>query len=624
MVRLESPPPLSRYGPPLAFLLAVAGLYFAKAVLIPLSLAALLAFLLTPAVRRLEAWRLPRTAAVLLVLLFSFSAFAILGWIAANQLIDVLNELPKYQANIHGKIEALRPPGKGGLAKATETVKELSKELSTTAPEQVVAPVPRQPKKTQKAAPPSPERPLLVQLVDPPSTVLQSLSAIISPLLAPIATAGIVSVFAIVMLLKREDLRNRFLRLIGQTQLNLATEAIDDATQRVSRYLRLQFVVNAAFGTLVTSGLYFIGVPNALLWGVLAGVLRFVPFVGAIIGASLPLILALAIFDSWQRPVMVLGLFLVVEPTVAYVVEPWLYGTHTGISSLAILVSAAFWTTLWGPIGLILSTPLTVCLVVIGRHVPHLGFLHVVLGDEEVLSAAAQFYQRLLALDQHEAKAVIDAFLKEHPLIQLYDDVMIPALSMAEEDRHKGALDETRERFLLQSIEEFVAELAEVGAGQPSNTEQSAVAESTNALITPHQEIRVVCIPASDKADEISGAMLTQVLDLAGFTTASFSAQRSPADVLETLCPYQGDIVCISAVPPFALMNARSFSKQLRARFPQLRIVVGLWSFSGNDGVRVDERLGKAFTVEVVTTLAQALESIRPSPDSTPPLAAPA
>ncbi|HKV39417.1 MAG TPA: AI-2E family transporter, partial [Blastocatellia bacterium] len=486
---------------------------------------------------------------------------------------------------------------------------------STTASQQVGAPSLRQP--AQRKAAPSSEHPLLVQLVEPPSTLLQSLSAIISPVLAPIATAIIVLVFAIAMLLKREDLRNRFLRLIGKTQLNLATQAIDDATQRVSRYLRTQFLVNAAFGILITAGLYFIGVPNAVLWGVLAGVFRFVPFVGAIVGASLPLMLALALFDNWQQPMMVLGLFLFVEPTVAYVVEPWLYGTHTGISSLAILVSAAFWTTLWGPIGLILSMPLTVCLVVIGRHVPHLEFLHVVLGDEEVLSAAAQFYQRLLALDQLEARAVIDAFLKDHLLIQLYDDVMIPALSMAEEDRHKGALDETRERFFLQSIEEFVDELADVGAEQASNAQQRPDAESNTALIPPNQEIRVVCIPANDKADEMSGAMLAQVLDLAGFTTASFSVLRSPAEVIEALSGHQGDIVCISAVPPFALLNARALSKQLRARFPQLRIVVGLWSFSKEDGVRVDDRLSKAFTVEVVTTLAQVIESIRPSPDST-------
>ncbi len=244
----------------------------------------------------------------------------------------------------------------------------------------------------------------------------------IGPLLAPIGTAVMVLVFATVMLVKREDLRNRLLRLIGQTQLNLATRAFDDATQRVSRYLRLQFGVNIAFGALITGGLYFIGLPNALLWGILAGAFRFVPYVGPLIGGGMPMLLALAIFPGWVQPLLCLSLFVVIEPLVAYVVEPALYGTHTGISSLAILVAAVVWTALWGPIGLVLSTPLTVCLVVIGRHVPPLGFLHVILGDEPVLPRSAQLYQRLLAADQDEARAVIDVALKESSVIELYDD----------------------------------------------------------------------------------------------------------------------------------------------------------------------------------------------------------
>lgn len=611
MAASKSPAPSARLSPLIASVLVLAALYFARAVLIPLSLAALFAFLLTPAVKRLETWRLGRIPSVVLVMMFSFLAIGGLGWIAANQLIDVLTQLPNYKTNINNKFEALHKPGTGSLAKARESLKELSKELSGSAAPPPVAP-PAKPAARKAVLIPTGDRPVLVQLVEAPPSTLQYIKSVLGPLVAPVGTAIIVLVFAIVMLIKREDVRDRVLRLIGPAQLNLATEAFDDATQRVSRYLRLQFVVNTAYGILIATGLNFIGLTNALLWGVLAGVFRFVPYVGAIAGAALPAFLALAMFDSSLQPALCVALFLVIEPVVGYVIEPALYGTHTGISSLAILVAAAFWTTLWGPVGLVLSTPLTVCLVVLGRHVPHLEFLHVLLGDEPVLPPAAQLYQRLLAMDQQEAHAVITLYLKDHSVLELYDEVLIPALSMAEHDRHKGSLDETREQFLHQSLEEFLAELADVTQDTNESGEEAAARPETGV-------VRVVCLAASDKADEITAAMLAQVLELAGHPTISFPVLSSPADILEALSGHPGDLVCISALPPFALMKARSLSKQLRARFPELRIVIGLWHFSGG-GANADERLGRAFTVDVVTTLAQAVERVQaplePSPDA--------
>jgi predicted PurR-regulated permease PerM len=621
MVTSKSVPASPRIPPLLVVALALAALYFAKEVLVPLSLAALVAFLLTPAVKRLEKWRLGRIPAVFLVIVSSFSLVGILGWIGANQLIDVLGQLPNYKANIDQRFAALRNPSGGSLVKATESLKELSKELSGVASTPPPALLQRRAKR-QELPPPvaTVERPVPVQIVDPTPTVLQSFGRMLGPLLAPIGTAAVVLVFAIVMLVKREDLRDRLLRLIGQTQLTLATRAFDDATQRVSRYLRLQFTVNVAFGAFITVGLYFVGLPNALLWGILAGVFRFVPYFGPVIGGGMPFVLALAIFGGWVQPLLCLTLFLVAEPVVAYVIEPALYGTHTGISSLAILVAAALWTMLWGPIGLVLSTPLTVCLVVIGRHVPALGFLHVLLGDEPVLSPAAQLYQRLLATDQEEARAVIDVVLKEHTVIELYDDVMIPALNMAEQDRHKGILDEARQQFLLRSFEEFIAELAgytpEVTANNTVEGERQLPTEPEKSEASTRRGVRVVCLPGSDKADEIATAMLAQVLELAGHPTVCFPVLGSPAEILETISIQPEDVVCISALPPFALINARSLSKQLRAQFPEVRMVVGLWHFSGG-GARADERLGKAFLAEVVTTLAQAVERIHGSPDAT-------
>ncbi len=606
-----------------AFATSIAALYFAKPVLVPLSLSILLAFLLTPSVKRLEALRLGRILSVILVLVVSFSAIGGVGWIVANQLIDVINQLPNYTNNIHKKLESFHSPHQGSLAQVTDSVQELTKELSATSQNPPAAAVPRWPAEMQKEkpvlSPPSGDRPLKVELVEAPPSALQSLKNLLGPLLASISAAGTVVFFTVVILIKREDLRNRLLRLLGKRQLNTATEAFDDATRRVSRYLRMQFIVNALFGSLMTIGLYFIGVPNALLWGVLAGLLRFVPYIGPIIGGSLPFILALAVFESWVQPILCLSLFLVIELTVAYVVEPWLYGAHTGISSLAILVAAVFWTALWGPAGLVLSTPVTVCLVVLGSYAPQLEFLYVLLGDEPVLLAEAQFYQRLLAMDQLEARTIIESFLKDRPLVELYDSVMIPALSMAEEERHKGALDEARENFLIQSINEFVAELAEPAAQQPAASELSVDPPSirSNGPVEPRGEVRVLCIPANDRADESTAAMLAQLLETAGYVTVPIPVPTSPTQVLEGFTLREGDIVCISALPPFALLNARSLSKRLRAGFPKLRIVVGLWNFSGG-GTKAEERLEAAFAVEVVTSLAQAIERIQTRVESIP------
>ena len=589
----------ARTSPLLPILAVLVIFYFAREVLIPLSLAVLVAFLLTPAVKRLESLGLGRIPSVILVVFVSFTLFAGLAWIAGNQLIDAINALPNYRENIRQKVKALRSSSTGGLAKAGESVKEITKELTGTPPETPV-PTPGAP----RAIPP-PQEPVPVRVVEPPPSVLESLRGMLGPLLAPVGTALVVLVFALVMLVKREDLRNRLLRLVAKNKLNLATEAFDDAAQRVSRYLRLQFLVNTAFGALITVGLYFIGVPTPLLWGVLAGTLRFVPYVGPVFGAGLPILVSLAVSDHWLQPMLCAGLFLVIEPLTAYVVEPALYGSHTGVSSLAILVAATVWTVLWGPVGLVLSTPLTVCVMVIGRYVPQFGFLYVLLGDEPVLTPAAQLYQRLLAMDQREAHAIVDRYLADHTLAELYDTVLIPALNMAEEDRHRESLGEAREQFLLQSLEEFIAELADYG------TEPAGLPEDRAGLVegVRHGNSRIVCLAAGDKADEISAAMLSQLLEGLGYATVSLPVVTSPADVLDTLAQDPGDVVCVSALPPFALINARSLSKTLRARFPELRIVVGLWGFSGG-GVRTEDRLAKAFAVDVVTTLAQAVETI--------------
>jgi methanogenic corrinoid protein MtbC1 len=404
-----------------------------------------------------------------------------------------------------------------------------------------------------------------------------------------------VIVFAIFMLMNREDLRNRLIRLVAKDHLNVVTQAMDDAGRRVSRYLLMQCLVNAAFGSAVAAGLYFIGVPNALLWGALGATLRFFPYIGPLVAGTLPLLLAMTVFSDWTRPLLTAGLFIFIELMTGNVIEPRLYGAHTGISSLAILVTAVFWTVLWGPAGLILSTPLTVCLVVLGRYVPQLEFLHILLGDEPVLSPDARFYQRLLAMDQNEARAVSEAFVKEKCLIDLYDEVIIPALAMAEQDRHQGLLKPMNEAFIQQSVNELIFELADY------STRDSAIAPRT---------ARVICVAANDPADAITASMLAQLTEQAGYPCISLSASESNVEICEILSGHPEDIVCICALPPFALLHARTLSKQLRARFPESKIIVGVWNVS-EDAPKVKERLGKAFADTVVTTLKEMLAEIQ-------------
>jgi predicted PurR-regulated permease PerM len=592
----------SRFIPVIALVLSVAGLYFAKEVLIPFALAVLLAFLLSPVVRGLERCRLGRVPSVGIVLILSLSAAIGIGWIVSNQLISVVGQLPGYRENIQDKLTALQGPAGGALRKATDSVRELNQDLSA-APSSPPALPPGKASTRLPAA--TSAHPVPVELVDRPPSALQSLSNMLGPLAAPFGTALIVVVFTTFMLMKREDLRNRLIGLVARRQLNTVTQLLDDAAQRVSRYLLMQFSINAAFGCLIAIGLYFIGVPNALLWGVLAGMLRFVPYIGPLVGGSLPFLLALVVFSGWTRPLLTLGFFVLVELITSNAIEPCAGGARTGISPLAILVAAVFWGALWGPAGLILSMPLTVCLVVLGRYVPQLEFLHVLLGDEPVLSPKAHFYQRLLALDQQEAQSVVELFLKDKTLIEVHDLVIIPALRMAEQDRHQGVLDDAKALFIIQSIGEIIGLIAEYDG------------DSTIAKRSNETSPRVICLPATDEADGIAAAMLSQVLERAGFPVICLPVTDSVADAVTAVAgilPEPGDLVCVSALPPFALLKARTLSKQLHARFPELKIIVGLWNFSGSESAA--ERFGKALVHTVVTTLADALAEIQAFADS--------
>jgi predicted PurR-regulated permease PerM len=585
----------------------IAVLYFAREILIPLAFALILTFVLTPVVALLERSRIGRVPSVAVTVLVTIAAAGCIAGIIAIQLVNAAQELPRYRQNIQAKMAALRIPTTGPFGLAANSVKEIAREFSSPAapsPE----PAPPAQNRKQRTAPSAPGIPLPVQIVQPPANELEYVRDLVQPVLRPLAVTGLVLVFTVFMLIKRHDLRHRLFRLVGLGQINIMTQVLDDAAQRVSRYLLMQILVNAGFGALFGFGLYWIGVPYPALWGVVAGLLRIVPYIGTMVAAALPIALSLAAFDNWLPPLLVFLLFAGLEMIIGNFVEPWLYGANTGISSLALLVAVVFWTILWGPAGLILSTPLTVCVVVLGRYVPQLSFLHVLLGDEVVLGAEAQIYQRLLAMDQPEAHAIVDRFLEARPLVELYDSVLIPALSLVEQDRHKGAIDPTREEFLFLSINDMITELSEHQPAHDSSQSEDAAAESGPA---ERLSARIICLPANDRADEVTAAMLAQILEQAGHAALSLPiAHASLVEMLALLEIRQDDVICISALPPFAFPPARTMCKLIRERFPKVKLVIGVWGFSG-DTEKAKARFERTQPDRLLTSLAQAVEQIQ-------------
>jgi len=602
MITPQSRTNFSQISPLIFLVVVVAILYFAQEVLIPLALAMLLSFLLAPAIVRLERWGFNRIPAVLVVVMLTFVLIGGITWVVAGQLIELAESLPAYKENIKKKVQVLKHPPGGALDKATETIKEIGQELAPTPTPPEPKPLLDELKAPSAVGEASPTRPIPVEVV-PPTGPLQLIRDTLGPLLGPLGTAGIVIVFTIFMLIEREDLRDRLIRLIliGRGKLNVTTQALNDAAQRVSRYLLMQSIVNATYGIPVGVGLYFIGIPSAALWGLLAMLLRFIPYVGPWIAAALPISLSIAISDHWTPLIWTIALFVVLELISNNVMEPWLYGTSTGLSPIAILVAAVFWTWLWGGVGLLLATPLTVCLAVLGRYVPQLEFLNILLGDEPVLTPEVRFYQRLLALDQEEAIDVVEEYLKEKPLGELYDAVLIPALNLAEQDRHDEALDENRQRFILESIRNLIEDLGERYTPAMAGTLERA----------PGSRLANVCIlPARDVADELVGRMLAQLLEPDRFFVQVIPTGLLTGELLEQISQQKPDIVCTSALPPSAVTQAGYLCKRVRKRFPELKILVGLWNARG-DTEKAENRLRAAGADKVVLTLSQAIEQIR-------------
>src|SRR5688572_8682433 len=424
-------------------------LYLAREVFIPFALALLLSFLLAPPVTRLHRIKVPKVPAVVLVVSFAAAVIAGIGRLVSVQSYDLAGKLPSYLATMQKKLKALQPRGPGVFDRTSKMIEDTGKELTRSA---------------EEANPPAPvgeQKPIPVEVRTPKPSSLQVMQRVLGTVVNPLATAGIVAIFVIFMLIHMEDMRDRFLRLLGMRKLNVTTQALDDAAARVSRYLLMNLIVNVTYGLPVGIGLYFIGVPNAILWGLLATLLRVIPYVGPWVAAAFPVALAFAVDPGWSMLIMTVALFIVLELVSNNVVEPWLYGASTGLSPIAVIVAAVFWTWLWGPVGLFLSTPLTVCLAVIGRHFPQLDFFDILLADDPVLPLETRFYQRLLARDPEDADMLAHEFLKERPLVALYDEVVLPALSMAEQARQQGTLHEAKEKCFWQNARTLVDDFAE-------------------------------------------------------------------------------------------------------------------------------------------------------------------
>jgi len=578
-----------------------AALYFTRDILIPLALATLLTFLLSPLVARIERW-IGRIAAVLVVVFLILGFTGMAGWVFTRQLVDLARKLPDYKANMAQKLQAFKVPSGGALTRLSETFEDLKKQF----------PGAKQPANAETAGQPvldtskSAARPIPVQIVDSGTAEpVKLVEAIAAPLMGPLGTTALVAVLAICMLLQREDLRSRVIRLIGQGHISATTRAMDDAGARVSRYLLMQLVVNVTYGLPIAIGLYFIGVPNAPLWGVFAAVLRFIPYVGAWIAAAFPIILSLAVSTSWMMPILTVALFGGIELLITNLLEPWLYGASTGVSTIALIVAAVFWTWLWGPIGLVLATPLTVCLVVMGRHVPRLQFLSILLSDDEALAPGEECYHRLLAGGLNETSEFVDTYIKANSLTALYDDVLIPVITTAEVDCQNDALETDRLTEVEQNIRDIVEDLSTRPAPPSKVAADVAVAVRIPAP-PPPPAWRISCLPARAERDELAGAMLGHLLREQGFHAENASARLVAGELVKTVEDGDVDAVCISVVAPSTVIHARYLVSKLHAQVPALKIVVGLWGATENIS-EAARRLRESGANEIVTTLADAV-----------------
>lgn len=547
MTRLSVPPAITILG-------VTAILYLGKDVLLPLAVALLLTFALAPIVSMLRKWSMPKVLAVVVTVAIAVLVIAAIAFTVATHVSNLAQNIPTYQTNVVEKVRSLRELGAGGglIDRITGAVERVGQELqagmkSTAEPER---------------------EPVPVEIVAQQSPI-DILRNIIVPLISPFATAGLIVVVVVFMLLEREDLRDRFIRLVGYGDLHKTTSALEDAGGRVGRYLLMQLVINTVYAVPIGLGLWILGIPNALLWGVLTLVLRFVPYIGPAVGMILPMILTLAVAPGWAPLLWTAALFILMELISNNVLEPWLYGSRTGLSPLAIIVAAIFWGWLWGPLGLVMSTPLTVCLVVLGRHVSQFEFLDVLLGNEPVLEPHARVYQRLLADDPFEAADYAEAYLAEEYLVDFYDKVGLPALALGEADRQRQVMtDEQLIRFATaaQTLVHEMSDLANEEEGEVDSSERAGDASQAAAALPDGEGRSVLFIGGRGEIDDAAAAMAAQVAEVHGARAAVASHRAMKPENFRDLGLQDIDSVVLVYLNAASVAQARYAVRRLKRK----------------------------------------------------------
>ncbi|WP_244486887.1 AI-2E family transporter [Aurantimonas sp. Leaf443] len=591
-------------------------LYFGREIFVPFALAILLSFALAPIVNALQRMKLPQGAAIAGAVVAAVVVIGIVGMVVANQLASLAGELPAYRTTMQEKIRTLASAsdGTGPMGRAFQTIQELATDFETLGSNERV-------QDAREAA-----KPTLVTLDNGSGGTLATISTIVSPLLHPLAMVGIVLIFACFILAQREDLRNRFIRLAGTDDLQQTTAAIDDAARRLSRLLLTQLAVNTLFGIVIGTGLWFIGVPSPYLWGILAGILRFVPYVGAIIGAAFPLALAFAVDPGWSMVIWTAVLFLAVEPILGHVIEPLLYGHTSGLSPIAVILAAAIWAFLWGPVGLVLATPLTICLVVMGRYVPRLSTIDVIFGDRPALSPAQIFYQRMLTGSSREAAEQANAFLRERALATYYDEVALEGLRLAHEDVARFAVTGPRLEMLRGSTLDLVHRLDRQASPLPRGGKLNAEAAAAVDAAGPDKEVArivkrrdelapafrsdapVVCVAGVSELDEPLTEMLRQVVEKHGL-----GARMTTWKALRERRPTREDakgvaLVVLSFLEPLSVLHLRAAVREAHRIAPGAKIVIGIWR--ERDSQMVGDLRRKVHADALVTTFNEALDAI--------------
>ncbi|HTW25906.1 MAG TPA: AI-2E family transporter [Acetobacteraceae bacterium] len=584
----------------------VAGLYFGREVLIPVTLAVLLSFVLAPIANLLRRVHLGRILSVLLAVILALGVILLVGSLIGSQIADLAGDLPRYQTRLEDKFTAIEKVTAGRLSRLVSEVTQQAEKAAkpakpAPAPATAAAPEPNQ-------AAPAPPPPIPVEVHEPSPSPIELLRSVVAPILQPLGTTVIVLVVTVFVLLQREDLRDRLIRLFGSRDLHRTTVTMDDAASRLSRYFLTQLAVNAGFGAVIGVGLLLIGVPSPALWAVLAALLRFLPYVGVPIAALLPVVLAAAVSPGWGMAVSTIGLFAGIEAITGQVVEPMVYGNSTGLSPFAVVVAALFWSWLWGPIGLILSTPLTLCLVVLGRHVERLEFLDVLLGDRPALTPAENFYQRMLAGDPDEAAEQAELLLRDRPLSSYYDEVAVRGLRLAAHDAERGVLDGKRMERIREAMGTFVEDLADHtdrdpdfdgeeeadGPAAPSLAEQALPREPAPSDFAPpaaqlgpawRSAAPVLCIAGRGPLDDAAAMMLAQLLEKHGLAARTVPHAAISRTAIGRLDLDGVAMICLAYLEMGeGLSHVRYTVRRIRQRAPDRRLLVCLWPDSAEAG----------------------------------------